>query len=156
MSGFTVTLDDAEVRGALMRALRTLTDMTPVMEDIGRALGNRTEDAFQAEGPGWPALSPVTARLRGSDHPILQDTGGLAESITHGGDRNSAWVGASKGYAAVHQFGNPANKLFGRAAAPIPARPFLPIADGELTPDAHRDIMEILTLALVKALGQGQ
>jgi hypothetical protein len=57
-SGFTVTLDDAQVQAALTRLTSRLANMTPIMEDVGRALGNLTEDAFQAEGPGWPQLRP--------------------------------------------------------------------------------------------------
>lgn len=102
---FTITIDDREVQAGLSRLIRHMSDLTPVMEDIGAALGNLTEDAFQAEGPGWPQLAPATVKKRGSAHPILQVDGQLAASITHGGDRNSAWVGASKVYAAVQQFG---------------------------------------------------
>lgn len=102
---FTITLDDREFQAGLARLIRHVTDLTPIMQDIGAALGNLTEDAFQAEGPGWPQLAPATVRKRGSAHPILQDTGGLAASVTHGGGRDSAWVGVSKKYAAIHQFG---------------------------------------------------
>lgn len=159
-TGFTVTIDDAQVQAALTRLTARLGNMTPVMEDIGRALGNLTEDAFQAEGPGWPQLRPATVKRRGSAHPILQvSAGGLASSITHGGDATSAWVGASKVYAAVHQFGNPANKMYNRPGghpAPIPPRPYLPItADGDLLPTAQTEVMAILTAALSALTGPG-
>jgi len=72
----TVTIDDAEVRAALGQLVAQLAHMTPVMEDLGRALGNLTEDAFQAQGPGWPALRPVTVKRRGNAGPILQVSGG--------------------------------------------------------------------------------
>ncbi len=102
---FSITVDDAQVHASLARLIRHVSDLTPIMKDIGAALGNLTGDAFQAEGPGWPQLKPSTVKKRGNAHPILQMDGQLAASITHGGDRNSAWVGASKVYAAVHQFG---------------------------------------------------
>ena len=103
---FTITFDVGEAQAALAKLSRHVANLTPTMEDIGRALGNLTEDAFQAEGPGWPAPNPATVTRRGSPHPILQvSAGGLAASITHGGDANSAWVGAAKKYAAIHQFG---------------------------------------------------
>ncbi len=86
---FSITIDDAAVQAALARLASRLGNLTPIMQDIGRALGNLTEDAFQAEGPGWPQLSPVTVARRGSAHPILQDSGGLAASVTHGGDATS-------------------------------------------------------------------
>ena len=156
---FTITIDDKQVKDGLAKLVRHVSDLTPIMEDIGRGLGNLTHDAFLNEGPGWPALKPVTVARRGSAHPILrQSAGGLSASITHGGDRDSAWVGASKIYAAVHQFGNPANKMYntpGGNPAPIPPRPYLPYQDGGLTPAAHEEVMDILTRALRAAIGQG-
>jgi phage virion morphogenesis protein len=158
-NGFTVTIDDRAVQAALTRLARQVADMTPVMEDIGRALGKLTEDAFQAEGPGWPALSPVTVARRGGAHPILQDSGGLAASITHGGNRRSAWVGASKVYAAVQQFGQKKGASGRtRRGAPIPwgdipPRPYLPIDEsGALTPAARDEVLAILADALRAAL----
>lgn len=156
---FTITIDDAQVQAALTKLIRHISNLTPTMEDIGAKLGDLTEDAFQAEGPGWPALKPATVKRRGSAHPILQvSAGGLAASITHGGDAASAWVGAGKIYAAVHQFGNPANKMYNRPGgnpAPIPPRPYLPYRDGALTPAAQAEVMDILTDALRAAIGQG-
>jgi phage virion morphogenesis protein len=149
---FTITIDDAQVQAALTDLIRRVTNPGPALADIGRALGNLTEDAFQAEGPGWPPLSPVTVARRGRAHPILQDTGGLAASITHGADATSAWVGASKVYAAVHQFGQPKGASGRtRRGAPIPwgdipARPFLPVdRAGTLAPAAQTEILAILT-----------
>jgi hypothetical protein len=72
----TVTIDDAGVRAGLAKLVGRLAHMAPVMEDIGRALGNLTEDAFQAQGPGWPALRPVTVKCRGNAGPILRVSGG--------------------------------------------------------------------------------
>jgi len=148
MSPFTITIDDAQVMTALARLVGRVSDMTPIMEDIGRALGNLAEDAFQAEGPGWPQLKPATVKKRGSAHPILQVSGGLAGSITHGGDATGAWVGVAKEYAAVHQFGNPANRMYGKASAPIPPRPYLPMTDdGQLTPEAQQKVLDIASEA---------
>lgn len=182
MSGFTITIDDAQVRTALAKLVNRVSDMTPIMEDIGRALGNLTEDAFQAEGPGWPQLRPATVKKRGSAHPILQVSGGLAGSITHGGDATGAWVGASKIYAAIQQFGGEVkhaarastvyfrqNKrtgaignrfvrrsrsnfaqdvTIGAHTTIISPRPYLPMTDdGELTPEAQKEVLDIASEA---------
>jgi phage virion morphogenesis protein len=124
------------------------------MEDIGRALANLTEDSFQDEqspwGRPWDRLSaPYVARPRnkggrgGDPNPILQLTGGLAGSITHGGNRQSAWVQASKKYAAIHQFGGLPSMAPGPRA--IPPRPFMPVtATGELAPGAVAEILDIV------------
>lgn len=135
----TVTVDDAQVRAALTRLARRVANARPAMEDIARALANRTEDAFQAEqspfGPKWPALSPryVKTKRKGSAHPILQLDGLLAASITHGASASEAWVRASKIYAAIHQFGGTSGMAPGPGG--IPPRPYLPVSpEGELPP----------------------
>lgn len=158
----TVTIDDAEVHAALARVLARLGNMAPVMEDIGLALGNLTEDAFESSGPGWPALSPVTVARRGSAGPILQVSGQLVGGITHGGDAAKAWVGADKQYATAQQFGMPqgyAGRTRRGAPIPwgdIPPRPYLPIQGGDWTPPAKTKILDILTQALESAVGQGR
>lgn len=148
MSSFTVTVDDRAFQAYLSRLTRA-GGLRPVLEDIARALANLTEDAFQAEaspfGPKWPELTPryVKGKRKGDAHPILQLSGGLAASITHGATADSAWVGASKEYAAIHQFGGTAGMAPGPAG--IPPRPYLPVGpDGELAPKAEREILEIL------------
>lgn len=63
----------------------------------------------------------------------LIDTGRLRRSIFAKASGRSAVVfGAAKlPYARAQTWGNPANRMFGGAPAPIPARPFLPVnADG--------------------------
>ena len=158
---FTITLDDKQVQAGLAKLARHISDLTPTMENIGRGLADLTHDAFLNEGPGWPQLKPSTVARRGSAHPILtQSAGGLHSGIVHGGDRNSAWVGVGRAfeYAAVHQFGNPNNRMYNRPGgnpAPIPPRPYLPFIDGALTHVAHEKVMDILTNALRAAIGQG-
>lgn len=152
---FEITVDSVAVRAALAQLTRKLAHPAPLMQDIGRALGNLTEDSFQGErspaGMPWRPLTPdYVLRPRkqggrgGDAHPVLQRDGGLAASITHGGDDRSAWVGASKIYAAIHQFGGTADMAPGPAG--IPARPFLPVGrDGYLAGKARDSV-----LALVK------
>lgn len=148
-----IQIQSDEVTSSLQRLTARLTDMTPAMQDIGRALGNIAEDSFQNEaspfGPKWPDLKETTKARRAKagkwPGPILQVTGGsgLAGSITHGGDKSSAFVGASKIYAAIHQFGGTAGMRPGPAA--IPPRPFLPFSrSAGLAPVAQDDFLEIL------------
>ena len=111
MTDFSVRVQDDQITPRLRRLVTHLEHLTPVMEDIGRALGNITEDAFQSEtspwGQRWAPLDAAYVRRarKGNAHPILQRTGGLAASVTAGGNNQSAWVGVSKVYAAIHQFG---------------------------------------------------
>lgn len=157
---FQITVDDAEVRQALARLAGKLTHPAPLMQDIGRALGNITEDAFQDErsptGVPWEPLTPEYVLRprkpktpkgwpgRGGDaHPILQRDGLLAGGITHGGDDRSAWVGASRIYAAIHQFGG--RPGMAPALAAIPARPFIPVsATGDLAARARSEVLDLV------------
>lgn len=151
---FEIAVDDAAVRAALTRLAARLAHPAPLMQDIGRALGNLTEDAFQDErspsGVPWEPLTPdYVLRPRksggrgGDAHPILQRDGQLAASITHGGDDRSAWVGASKVYAAIHQFGGTAGMAPGPAG--IPARPFIPVQrDGDLAERARASVLALV------------
>jgi phage virion morphogenesis protein len=143
---FTIEIDDRELRTWLEQVRATLAHPKPVLEDVARALYNATEDAIQAEtspfGAGWPA------RKAGGDWPLLQKSaGGLAASITHDADAASAWVGAGKEYAAIHQFGGLPGMAPGPAA--IPERPYLPVdAGGTLAPATTAEVIEILRAAL--------
>jgi phage gpG-like protein len=120
--------------------------MTPAMEDLGRALANIAEDAFQSEtdpwGNAWEELSdayvarPRNKGGRGGDaHPILQVTGQLAATLSHRGDDHSAWVGLGKVYGAAVTLGDPERG--------IPERRVLPVsATGDLAPRACDEILE--------------
>lgn len=162
MSGFTITLDDREVQHALERLAASVRNMYPVFDALGQVLVTRSDLSFRAEqtpwGDGWTALSNVTlGRRRGTSAQILRDTGRLAGSITAQPSANEVQVGTNVIYAAVHQFGNPANRFYNTSRgrpAPIPARPFLPIRGGAVDlPAADRDSMlDILRRALETAV----
>lgn len=120
----------------------------------GAALANAGEElrtlidlGFEAEadpwGTPWEPLSNRTLKARrGDDAAILNDTGQLRASISVGQPSGDGLeVGAyDTPYAATHQFGRDA----------IPARPFLPIRDGEV--DLPDDWQEDITAAFVDAL----
>src|SRR5688500_18970028 len=110
-------------------------DPSDAMRAIGEAMLENVEQRFQTEtdpwGAAWAPHSPVTIALRaarGRLGKILQDTRNLANSkyarVIDGGRKVLVGLGAS--YAHVQHFGNPNNKMFGKAKAPIPARAILP------------------------------
>lgn len=144
-----IDIDDREVRAAIDRLQRKVSDLSPAMRDIAQALESETERRFEQEGPGWPRLSKKTiAQREKTGHwpgRMLQRTGALAREIASGHDATSAWVGAggaaSRKYAAIHQFGGKAGR---GGKVTIPARPYLPIDDGALTDSARETILEIM------------
>ena len=167
MSGaaLRVELDDADLRAALARLAAWARDLTPVFEQLGQVVVTRADLSFRGQaspwGTAWAALSPVTlARRRqgpgeGPGAAILRDSGRLAGSIHAEPSADEVWVGTDETvYAATHQFGRPDNRLFGRARAPIPARPFLPLRGGAVDlPAEDREAMHaIVHRALARAL----
>lgn len=165
MSGFSVTLDDRQVKAALHALRQDLMDLKPAMAGIGQVLVTETDLAFRAQkdpwGQAWARLSAVTLRRRrkgprkGSDK-ILRDTGRLANSINYRADKTSVSVGSNVIYAAVHQFGAERG-AFGRTrrGAPIPwgkipSRPFLPVRNNrvDLPPDTLEDILDVVRVHL--------
>src|SRR5262249_37352106 len=90
-------------------------------------------------GRAWQELSEGTEAInprRVGGKPLL-DTGRLRGSVTTRVARQQLWFGSNIVYAAAQHFGNPDNKLFGKKPAPLPARPYLLVAqDGQtLIPD---------------------
>jgi len=86
------------------------------------------------EGAAWAPLSPRYAGTKARLFPgkgILQRRGGLLRSLFETVEGNTATIGATMPYAAIHQFGGvagrsgPFKKKDGKRAQ-IPARPFLP------------------------------
>lgn len=171
---FTITIDDREVQAALTRLSNGIRNPTHAMQDIGRALGNITENAFQAEaspfGGKWPDLAEATLIGRGRravrgqslrtrrgntrapalramlSAQMLRDTGVMVGSLTHGGDSNSGWVGIGMKYAAIHQFGGRAGRGH---SVEIPARPFMPVdISGNLAPVAQAEILRLVNAYL--------
>lgn len=162
MTTVTVTVDDAAVMAMFARIQRAATDMTPAMDAIGNAMANlvrlRFNDSADPWGTPWAPLKPTTIarRRKGSSVP-LRDTGNLMASVQYkaGADSVSINVGRADRPAAVHQFGNPNNRFFGRALAPIPARPFLPIRGGRVDLDGTEDgdvLLDVMEAHLAKAV----
>lgn len=150
-----IKLEDRGVLAALALLQESLDDLSPVMRAVSGVFADATERAFRderdpASGASWPALRPVTIRMREKEGKwpgkILQKTsGGLAPSILPEYGSTYALVGTNKRYAATHQFGA-AKGAYGRTkrGAPIPwgdipPRPFLGFSEDDRT-----EILEIV------------
>lgn len=90
---------------------------------------------------GRRAVRRIQRQLAGAAGPIgaigiaatfarpLQDTGRLRQgSFASVSGPTTISIGTNVPYAGPQQFGNPQNRMFGGASAPVPARPFLPFA----------------------------
>ena len=162
MTGVSVDIDDRQVKDALSRLIGQVTDLRPVLDKLAKVVVARADVSCRGQqspdGAPWQKLSDATLRRRrGSSAQILKDTGRLASSISaQPASAHEVIVGTNVEYAAVHQFGNPANRMYNTPRgnpAPIPPRPFLP-TDG--LPDEDRDAMiDIISRALMEAVHGG-
>ena len=144
----SATVNDSSVMDALRKLSASTYDLSPVMGEIGETIRSSVDlnfvDSSDPWGGKWRSLSRATImqRLgRGKDNfkkdgkiskkgqsvamsgfQPLMDTGRLRSSITYQATGNSVTVGTKLIYAATHQFGRDH----------IPARPFMPIRNGEV------------------------
>ena len=108
---FTLTIDDAGVRGALAAMTDHSRDLRPAFDSIGRMLmastDMRFERAVDPDGIPWTPLARSTARrkAKAGRERMLQWSGALRRSITRQVGANSVTVGTNLIYAAIQQFG---------------------------------------------------
>lgn len=136
-----IEFKDDEISGGLSRLQAALTDLTPVMQDLGEYFVDSTKQRFMAgtapDGSPWTPKSEVTKatyRRRGDkvdDRPLFGPSGALSSGIFHRAGSDSVAWGSSRIYAGVMHFGA-AQGVFGRSSrggplpwGDIPARPFL-------------------------------
>lgn len=106
----SVTINEQEMQGKFSALRRKLTDLTPVMRDIGEDYAKAVEGNFASQsgpdGTPWAPLSPKT-RKRKRGPSILTEKHHLRGSVHYQAAAASVAIGVSGGipYAAVHQFG---------------------------------------------------
>lgn len=148
---------DAQRLNATLDGLESrLSDAAPLMQGIASLLESTAQEAFRtetaADGKAWVPLADSTIESRtnkgqwpGQKLVIKGGNNGLLGSLfsDHGSDWASvgAGSGASAAYAMIHQFGGQAGR--GRKVN-IPARPYLPITDGELAKSAEESCLELV------------
>lgn len=151
----TIDLDDAALQATLSKLAASVADPSPALSEIGEHLLTTTKARFgqgskrAPDGTPWARNAPVTIARKGRDNPLYQ-TGMLQNQmrwqLVPGG--RAVEVGSNRIYAAVQQFGNPANRFYNHPKgrpAPIPARPFLGVS-----PDDRTAILDILQGYLAK------
>ena len=124
-----IDIDDSRVRAMLKRLARRMTDMRPVMAEIGEIVVESIQRNFDEQrSPGGAPWKPLTQEtLKRKRHPdrILYETGTLFRSIHPEPRSRSVSIGTNVIYGAVHQFGyKPRN---------LPARPYLGVRDADWT-----------------------
>lgn len=129
----TVEVEDAAVAAALARLTGQLSDLTPVMQEIGEMLVASTQDRMaRGEQPDGAAFAPRSkttldryAKLGIKFGPPLNVSGMLRGGIFAQPSADRVEVGSPAIQSAVMHFGAPQG-AFGLAPwGDIPARPFL-------------------------------
>lgn len=146
-----------------------MSNMQPIMAEIGNMVANTADESFENQktpwGEAWTpnAQSTVDEYVRkkgkglsgkkrsalAADKQILIVEGQLRSSITHEADDTSVTVTAGKVYAAIHQFGGEAGR--GKSVT-LPARPYMPIKDGELHEKTQDEINGYIVKKLADAV----
>lgn len=163
-----VGFEAGPVRDALRRVDQALREPHVFLGPVATALARNTVERFWNErdpqGFAWKPLSEFYAPMK-EGPGILRGPGGsgLWGSINSEVRGETVVVGASKPYAAIHQFGGVIKpkrgphlifrdrngKAFGAARqVTIPARPYLGIG-----PEDERDILEAVEDATARLIG---
>jgi phage gpG-like protein len=128
----------AEAAAMLNAIADRLSNLQPIMEVVAADVRTFVDDRFASgtdvDGVAFKALSHTTETIsprRIGGRP-LNDTTRLRRSFTTRTNPRGFTFGSNVVYAAAQNFGNPANRVFGKASGPIPARPFLPVTPSGL------------------------
>lgn len=150
----TIELDDVDVISALERAARAVTDMTPLMQELGEMLVESTKARFpegvSPDGTRWAPKSPATidayrrreAKGKNSTldfRPLFGPSRMLSSQIHYEATANQVEVGSNMIYAAVMQLGAAQGEFGARTGRtrPTEKRPksqdyFFPIPWGDI------------------------
>lgn len=145
MAGAVVTIQDDELRALCLRLNKmTLTpnERKSLLGSVGEEMITQTKDRFAEkktpDGDDWADIAQSTKnyykRKFGTSDPgngILWRQGGLMDSMTQEVGSWSVLVGATKIYAAVHQYGH--------AGKNIPSRTYV-----GLSADDKKEIVGII------------
>jgi phage virion morphogenesis protein len=146
----TIEINDAAVTAALDAATRVLTDMTPLMQEIGDALVVSTKRRFgqgvAPDGSKWAPKAPATLAKSTDSRPLFGPSGMLSSQISYEASADSVLIGSNRIYAAMMQFGGTKAK-FPHLWGDIPARPFLGYSDADV-----EEVLEIISATLADAL----
>ena len=163
----TVEIKEDEITGALTRLSAALSDMTPVMQEIGEIMVDSTKQRFAQgiapDGSRWAPKSQTTLNRYGARtsnridiRPLFGPSGALSSQIFYEVTPDSVSWGSPMIYAGTQQFGA-AQGAFGRTSrngpipwGNIPARPFLGVSAEDQT-----NILETIAEALTRSAAPG-
>lgn len=107
-----ITTKTKEVENLFKQLGFNIKNLKPALIKIGGMLEDASENAFERQGPGWPALKKSTKeRLArtGKSGKTLDRTGRLSGSVSSQIRGNTVFIGSNLKYARIHQKGGTIN-----------------------------------------------
>lgn len=147
--------------GGIVAWQEAIEDPRDPLENIRRIMAEETAERFDTRtspwGAPWEAISITTVEIRlQQGKPPIGGRFGATGTMADGGKALRFGFGSNPTPRYFH-FGNPANRVFGKAPGPIPARPLLPItSSGVELPDPLRNrVMEAFADGVREGLRRG-
>ena len=142
----TIEANTPTVLQALRELEQRMTDMTPVMRDIGDRMESRVKARFETEtdplGNAWAPWAASYDPAQGGSRPtngnttLLDLTFDMLDSLSWDADSQSVTIGFGQPYAAYHEFGT--SKMPRRGM--LSANP----DTGQLAPDDEAEILDVI------------
>ena len=146
MTQVSIKIDDAAVQATFARAIAQLSDLTPMMADIGEYMQRRIDDGFRHErdpyGQSWAPLASSTLKQKVRQKrilKILQSRGTMRGTLTYQAKGDRVRIGFNVFYADFHQRGT--KRMVKRQLLPDVARG-LPQQDIAAIQDIVQDYLE--------------
>jgi len=166
MAFVSISITRNDIGPAIKKLEKLGHDTTPVMRSIGNAFLSITKGDFNPVGA---KLRPAPWKAKRDGTPSnLQKSTTLSKAFQLTVTAKTATLTNATKYAAIHQFGGvikPSSKpalrfqsgghWWSAKQVTIPARPFYPVLNGKLTPEAERRIANAGTRAVNRLLNGG-
>lgn len=132
MTRISIKINDAAVGSAIARQIAKLSDLSPMMADIGEHLQRRVDDGFRNQVDpyknSWAPLAASTLRQKTRQKRILkvlQSRGTMRGTVSYRASRDRVVIGFAVNYAQYHQRGNqrmPKRQVLPDVARGLPAQ----------------------------------
>ena len=146
----TITVKDEFVLDVLNQLMQRMSDLTPVMTDIGAKMKARISNRFETEtdpdGNPWAGWAPATIKTypRNGNGTILDRYGDMLDHLNFEANATSVTIGFAEPYATYHEFGT--QKMPRRGLL------FSDPESGTLSTDDQTTVLEILHHFLTQPL----
>lgn len=150
----TIQANTPTVLQALRELEQRMTDMTPVMREIGTRLESRVRARFETEtdplGNAWAPWEASYDPAQGGNRPtggnetILDLSGHMLGDMSWSADSKSVTIGFAHEYAQYHEYGTSKMKRRGML--------FANPDTGQLAPDDEAEILDVIQNFLTQAL----